>query len=134
MAQSGQSGSGSSSAAQRELADQVEQMKRQLQQLTRNEQQRQQLNDAMQKLQDAANAMRQAAANGSKDGGAQAAAALDKLRQAESKLNRNQGDVPCPLDQLNITLAGASRLRKVHREGAENFLVPRNNRLRPRSA
>src|SRR5256885_283088 len=91
MAQAGQSGSGNSSAAQRELADQVEQMKRQLQQLTRNEQQRQQLNDAMQKLQDAANAMRQAAANGSKDGGAQATQALDRLREAQQKLERNQG-------------------------------------------
>jgi len=90
MAQAGQSGSGSSSAAQRELAEQVEQMKRQLQQLTRNEQQRQQLNDAMQKLQDAANAMRQAAANGSKDGGAQANQALDRLREAQQKLERNQ--------------------------------------------
>src|SRR5207248_9323276 len=91
MAQAGQSGSGNSSAAQRELAEQVEQMKRQLQQLTRNEQQRQQLNDAMQKLQDAANAMRQAAANGSKDGGAQATQALDRLREAQQKLERNQG-------------------------------------------
>jgi Domain of unknown function (DUF4175) len=90
MAQAGQSGSGNSSAAQRELAEQVEQMKRQLQQLTRNEQQRQQLNDAMQKLQDAANAMRQAAANGSKDGGAQANQALDRLREAQQRLERNQ--------------------------------------------
>ncbi|MBW8867671.1 MAG: DUF4175 family protein, partial [Acidobacteria bacterium] len=91
MAQSGQSGSGNSSDAQRQLAEQVEQMKRQLQQLTRNEQQRQQLNDAMQKLQDAANAMRQAAANGSKDGGAQANQALDRLREAQQRLERNQG-------------------------------------------
>src|SRR5205814_1864714 len=91
MAQAGQSGSGNSSDAQRQLAEQVEQMRRQLQQLTRNEQQRQQLNDAMQKLQDAANAMRQAAANGSKDGGAQATQALDRLREAQQKLERNQG-------------------------------------------
>src|SRR6266853_4016329 len=65
-------------------------MKRQLQQLTRDQQQRQQLNDAMQKLQDAANAMRRAAANGSKDGGAQANQALDPLREAQQRLERNQ--------------------------------------------
>src|SRR5207249_5631687 len=63
MAQQGQS-SGNSSASQRALADEIEQMKRQLQQLTRDAQQRQQLQDAIQKLQDAQNAMRQAAANG----------------------------------------------------------------------
>jgi hypothetical protein len=91
MAQSGQNATGNSSAAQRALADEVEQMKRQLQQLTRDQQQRQQLNDAMQKLQDAANAMRQAAANGSKDGGAQANQALDRLREAQQRLERNQG-------------------------------------------
>jgi uncharacterized protein (DUF2461 family) len=90
MAQAGQSASGSSSAAQRGLADEVEKAARQLQQLTRD-QQRQQMNDAMQKLQDAANAMRQAAANGSKDGGAQANQALDRLREAQQRLERNQG-------------------------------------------
>jgi hypothetical protein len=90
MAQAGQSASGSSSAAQRALADEVEKAARQLQQLTRD-QQRQQMNDAMQKLQDAANAMRQAAANGSKDGGAQANQALDRLREAQQRLERNQG-------------------------------------------
>jgi hypothetical protein len=90
MAQSGQSSGGNSSAAQRALADEIEQMKRQLQQLTRNEQQRQQLNDALQKLQEAQNAMRQAAANGSQDGGAQANQALDRLREAQQRLERNQ--------------------------------------------
>jgi hypothetical protein len=91
MAQAGQGSSGSS-ASQRALADEIEQMKRQLQQLTRNEpQQRQQLNDAMQKLQEAQNAMRQAAANGSSDGGAQANQALDRLREAQQRLERNQG-------------------------------------------
>ena len=34
--------------------------------------------------------MRRAAANGSKDGGAQANQALDKLRDAQKKLERNQ--------------------------------------------
>src|SRR5438093_866327 len=45
---------------------------------------------AARQLQEAANAMRQAAANGSRDGGAQAAAALDKLREAQQRLERNQ--------------------------------------------
>src|SRR5262245_7762408 len=89
MAQAGQS-SGNSSASQRALADEIEQMKRQLQQLTRDPQQRQQLQDAIQKLQDAQNAMRQAAANGSKDGGAQANQALDRLREAQQRLERSQ--------------------------------------------
>jgi hypothetical protein len=35
--------------------------------------------------------MRQAAANGSKDGGAQANQALDRLREAQQRLERNQG-------------------------------------------
>ena len=90
MAQAGQASNGSS-ASQRALADEIEQMKRQLQQLTRDPQQRQQLQDAIQKLQDAQNAMRQAAANGSKDGGAQASQALDRLREAQQRLERNQG-------------------------------------------
>ena len=44
----------------------------------------------MKQLQDAADAMRRAAANGSKDGGAQANQALDRLRDAQQKLERNQ--------------------------------------------
>ena len=93
MAQSGQSASGNSSAAQRALADEAEKAARQLEQLTRNQQQqqRQQLGDAMKQLQDAADAMRRAAANGAKDGGAQANQALDRLRQAQQKLEKNQG-------------------------------------------
>src|SRR4029077_19393406 len=53
-------------------------------------QQQQALNSAARDLRDAANAMRQAAANGSRDGGAQAAAALDKLKQAQKRLQRDQ--------------------------------------------
>ena len=91
MAQAGQqSGSGGSSASQRALAEEAEKTARQLQQLTR-EQQRQDLNDAMRRIQDAADAMRRAAANGSSDGGAQANEALAKLREAQQKLERNQG-------------------------------------------
>ena len=75
--------------AQRQLAQELEEAARRLEQLTRD-QPKQNLTDAARQLQDAANAMRQAAANGSKDGGAQAAAALDKLREAQQKLQQNQ--------------------------------------------
>src|SRR5947207_1824454 len=90
MAQSGQSASGNSSAGQRALADEAEKAARQLRQLTRDQQQRPELNDAMKKMQEAADAMRQAAANGSKDGGAQANQALDRLRDVQKRLERNQ--------------------------------------------
>ncbi|OLC45785.1 MAG: hypothetical protein AUH43_15290, partial [Acidobacteria bacterium 13_1_40CM_65_14] len=90
MAQSGQNSGGSSSANQRALADELEKAARQLEQLKRDEQ-RQDLNDAMRRMQDAADAMRRAAANGSRDGGAQAQQALDRLREAQQKLERNQG-------------------------------------------
>ena len=90
MAAAGQQSSGGGGGdAQRQLAKELEEAARRLQQLTR-EQQRQELADAARQLQDAANAMRQAAANGSKDAGAQAASALDKIRQAQQKLQRNQ--------------------------------------------
>src|SRR3954451_18845871 len=93
MAQSGQNSSGGgSSAGQRALAEEAEKAARQLEQLTRNQQQqRQELNDAIKKMQDAADAMRRAAANGSQDGGAQANQALDRLREAQQRLERNQG-------------------------------------------
>jgi hypothetical protein len=90
MAQSGQNSGGSGSANQRALADELEKAARQLEQLKRDEQ-RQDLNDAMRRMQDAADAMRRAAANGSRDGGAQAQQALDRLREAQQKLERNQG-------------------------------------------
>jgi hypothetical protein len=90
LAQAGQQGgSGGSSANQRALAEEAEKTARQLQQLTRD-QQRQDLNDAMRRVQDAADAMRRAAANGSRDGGAQANEALARLREAQQKLERNQ--------------------------------------------
>src|SRR5438094_815950 len=62
----------------------------QLEQLTR-EQQRPEVTDAMRRLQDAADAARRAAANGSRDGGAQANEALQRLREAQQQLERNQG-------------------------------------------
>jgi len=59
-------------------------------QLTREQQQQQNVADAMKRLQDAADAMKRAAANGSRDGGAQATEALARLREAQQKLERNQ--------------------------------------------
>jgi Domain of unknown function (DUF4175) len=90
LAAAGQSQSGGGGGdLQRQIAQELEEAARRLQQLTR-EQERQNLQEAARNLQEAANAMRQAAANGSKDGGAQAQAALDKLRQAQQKLQNNQ--------------------------------------------
>jgi len=88
LAQAGQSAAGSA-ANQRAIADELEKAARQLQQLTREEQ-RQELGDAMRRMQEAADAMRRAAANGSRDGGAQAAEALNKLRDVQQRLERNQ--------------------------------------------
>jgi hypothetical protein len=88
LAQAGQS-SGSSGSNQRAIAEELEKAARQLQQLTRDEQ-RQELGDAMRRMQEAADAMRRAAANGSRDGGAQATEALNKLRDVQQRLERNQ--------------------------------------------
>ncbi len=88
--QTGQQQSGGGAGAQRQLADELEKAARQLQQLTRD-QQRPEVRDAMKQLQDAADAARRAAANGSRDGGAQATEALNRLRDAQQKLERNQG-------------------------------------------
>jgi hypothetical protein len=87
--QSASAGGGSSS--QRQLAEELEKARRQLQQLTRDPQQQQNVAEAMRRMQEAADAMRRAAANGSSDGGAQAAEALARLREAQQKLERNQG-------------------------------------------
>jgi hypothetical protein len=89
LAQSGQNSSGNAGANQRAIADELEKAARQLQQLTRDEQ-RQELSDAMRRMQEAADAMRRAAANGSRDGGAQATEALNKLRDVQQRLERNQ--------------------------------------------
>jgi hypothetical protein len=89
--QSSASGSG---AGQRALADQVEQAARQLEQLRREAerqgQQRQDLAEAARRLQESANAMRQAAANGTNDGGAQARQAAERLQDAQRMLQQNQ--------------------------------------------
>ena len=87
MAQAGRGGSGGS--GQRSLADQAEEMARRLEQLRRDGS-RPDLADAAKRLQEAADAMRRAAANGSSDAGAQAAAALERLKDAERQLQQTQ--------------------------------------------
>ncbi len=83
-----------SGAAQRALADQMEEAARQLEQLRRDAerqgQQRQDLADAARRLQEAANAARQAAANGNNDNGAQAQQALQSIQEAQRLLQNNQ--------------------------------------------
>ena len=88
MAAAGQNASGGGQS-QRQLADEVEEAARRLEQLTRD-MPRQDLSDLARQLQQSADAMRRAAANGSRDGGAQAQQALDKLRQANEQLSRGQ--------------------------------------------
>jgi hypothetical protein len=90
LAALGQQSGGGGSDSQRQLARELEEAARKLEQLSR-EQPRRNLADAARQLQDAANAMKQAAANGSRDAGAQAAAALDKIKQAQQRLQQNQG-------------------------------------------
>ena len=89
LAQSNMANGGGGSSNQRQLADELEKAARQLEQLTRN-QQRPDVSDAMRRMQEAADAMRRAAANGSRDGAAQATEALARLREAQQKLERNQ--------------------------------------------
>ena len=92
MAQAGQNSSGGgSSSQQRALADEAEAAARRLEQLTR-EQPRQDLADVAKQLQQAADQMRRAAANGSRDGGAQAAAAQKNLEEALRQLKGKQTD------------------------------------------
>lgn len=91
LAQQSSSGGAGSSASQRQLAEELEKEARQLQQLTRDQQQQKNVADAIRRMQEAADAMKRAAANGSRDGGAQAAEALARLREAQQKLERDQG-------------------------------------------
>ncbi len=87
--QGGQSGSqGQSGSAQRQLAQEAEELARRLERLTR-EQQSPEVAEAARRLQEAANQMRRAAA--SQNGGeAEARAAADRLRDATRALERSQ--------------------------------------------
>jgi hypothetical protein len=85
----GQQASGGSGQPQRDLADQVEEAARRLEQLSREEN-RPDLMQTARQLRDAADAMRKAAANGQQASAAQAAAALDRLKEAQRRLQQTQ--------------------------------------------
>jgi hypothetical protein len=82
-----QASGGGSGQQQRELADQAEEAARRLEQLSREEN-RPDLMQTARQLRDAADAMRKAAANGQQASGAQAAAALERLKEAERRLRQ----------------------------------------------
>lgn len=81
-------GGGGGGAAQRQLADEAEELARQLERLSR-EQSRPDLAETARQLRDASEAMRRAAASG--DGSAQGARALEQLREARRQLEGSQG-------------------------------------------
>jgi hypothetical protein len=84
-----QGGGGGSAQSQRALADEVEEAARRLEQLAR-ERQRPELLDTARQLRQSADAMRRAAASGDKNAAAEAAAGLERLREAQKRLERGQ--------------------------------------------
>ena len=84
-----QSAQGSGGAAQREIADEVEEAARRLERLAREENSPQMMN-AARRLRESADAMRRAAANNDNLGFAEAAAALDRLRDVQEQLQHEQ--------------------------------------------
>jgi hypothetical protein len=85
----GQQGGGGGSNTQRALAEQVEEAARRLEQLSREEN-RADLAQTARQLRDAADAMRRASASGDPSAAAQASAALERLKEAERRLQQNQ--------------------------------------------
>ena len=85
----GQSAGGGGGDLQRALAEQAEEAARQLEKLSRD-QQRQDLADTARELRSAAESMKRAAAKGDPSAGGQAAAAADRLREAQRQLTGNQ--------------------------------------------
>jgi hypothetical protein len=80
---------GSSAANQRRLAEETEQAARQLERLAR-EQGRRDLMEAARRLNEAADAMRRGAADGRSGNASDTRAALDRLREAGRRLERNR--------------------------------------------
>ncbi|MEO7135975.1 MAG: DUF4175 family protein, partial [Vicinamibacterales bacterium] len=85
----GQSAGSNGGDLQRALAEQAEEAARQLEKLSRD-QNRQDLADTARQLRNAADAMKRAAAKGDPSAAGQAAAAADRLREAQRQLTRNQ--------------------------------------------
>jgi hypothetical protein len=88
-AAAGLQGGGGSGNQQRALAEQVEEAARRLEQLSREEN-RPELSQTARQLREAADAMRRASASGDPSAAAQASAALDRLREAEKRLQQTQ--------------------------------------------
>jgi hypothetical protein len=84
-----QASAGGSGQQQRDIAEQAEEAARRLEQLAREEN-RPELTQSAQQLRQAADAMRRAAANGQQASGAQAATALERLKDAERRLQQSQ--------------------------------------------
>ena len=90
-ARGGQTARAGGGASQRVLADEAEEAARRLERLAR-EQQSPQMMQAARRLQEAADAMRQAAANANNEGFAEAASALDRLREVQRQLEGQQSE------------------------------------------
>jgi hypothetical protein len=88
-AMAGQQSGGGANSQQRALAEQVEEAARRLEQLSREEN-RSDLAQTARQLREAADAMRRASANGDPSAAAQASAALERLKEAERKLQQTQ--------------------------------------------
>ncbi len=111
----GQAGQGGG-AGQRALADQAEEAARRLERLSRD-QARPDLMDAARRLREAAEAMRRAAANGDPNAARQAAAALERPRDAERRLGQSRaarGE-----RDIRDAIARAEELARDQREIAE---------------
>ncbi|MDA1095270.1 MAG: DUF4175 family protein, partial [Acidobacteria bacterium] len=91
QARGGQTAQAGGGASQRALAEEAEEAARRLERLAR-EQQSPQMMQAARKLQEAADAMREAAANADNQGFAEAAAALDRLRDVQRELEGEQSN------------------------------------------
>ncbi|HSJ16296.1 MAG TPA: hypothetical protein VK939_17955 [Longimicrobiales bacterium] len=85
------SGSGGGNATQRQLAEEIEQAARQLERLSRERQQSPELERAARELERAADAMRQAAADARNGNTANAREALERLREAQRRLEGDRG-------------------------------------------
>jgi hypothetical protein len=90
-ARGGQTARAGGGASQRVLAEEAEEAARRLERLAR-EQQSPQMMQAARRLQEAADAMRQAAANAGNEGFAEAAVALDRLREVQRQLQGQQSE------------------------------------------
>lgn len=118
---SGSSGaSGASAAQQRQLAEQAEAAARELERLSREEKQPDLL-DAAKRLQEAAAAMRRAAANGDGNAASQAAAALERLRETQRRLQQSRSDdLEAGIDQATSEAEALAREQQTLADDVRN--------------